>query len=204
MREAEEIITQALSTYGIPPKATRNLIQRARKRSGLGESPADWLALAEGPLLEEIQRIIPVFNLSGEYARAVEALRELVSAQALAEREGGGGPRRVAVEDAEERSRLVREFARERGVVGVGFVSERGFELRFRELSEGLGPMILAAHRLFGRRRPYRVAYLVVEEAALFMRPLGSYVFVVAARRGRNLGRLLSRLLELEAEGGRE
>ncbi len=205
MQEAEELIVEALSNYGIPPAASRNLIQRARKKSGLGDRPADWVRLAEGPLLAEIQGIIPVFRGGGAYAEAVARLRELARrAEPAPSPSAPRAARRVNLDDAAERERLLVELAREEGAMGVALIRNGRAEMRFPGAPSGLPRLLFAAHRLIGRRRRYRVAYLVVKEAQVFLRPLGEYVVALVTKRDANLGRVLTRLAELSAEGGQE
>ncbi len=205
MQEAEELIVEALSSYGIPPAASRNLILRARKRSGLGDRPADWVRLAEGPLLSEIQNIIPVFTGGGAYAEAIERIKAMARRQAPAPREEAPrAVRRVNLADAAERERLLTELAREEGALGVALIKSGRAEMRFPGASQGLPRLLFAAHQLIARRRGYRVAYLVVKEAQVFLRPLGEYVVAVVTKRDANLGRVLTRLAELSAEGGQE
>jgi len=209
MQEAEELIVDALSRYGIPPAASRNLIQRARRKSGLGDRPADWVRLAEGPLIEEIQAIIPIFQGTGDYEEALERLREWARRQrAVAPPPKEAPPpervRKVDLSSAEARERLLSELAREEGTVGVALIRNGRAEMRFPGASASLPRLLYAAHQLVARRRPYRVAYLVVQEAQVFLRPLGEYVVAVVTKRGANLGRVLTRLSELQPEGGSE
>ncbi len=208
MQEAEELIVSALSRYGIPPAASRNLIQRARRKSGLGDRPADWVRLAEGPLIEEIQAIIPVFRGGGDYQEALAKLREWARGRAtvptLPEAPEPASGRRVDLRRPEVRERLLAELAREEGTVGVALIRNGKAEMRFPGASASLPRLLYAAHQLVARRRPYRVAYLVVQEGQVFLRPLGEYVVAVVTKRGANLGRVLSRLSELQPEGGSE
>jgi len=204
MPEAEELIVEALSSYGIPPAATRNLIQRARRKNGLGDRPEDWVRLMEGPLLDEIQRIIPVFQPGGRYA---EVLRTLKSQLPPPQSPPPAAPAPQALyrlkEDG-ERKRLLADLAREDGVVGVGLLGNGRAELRFPGAGAHLPPMLYAAHRMIARRRPYRLTYVLVKDAQVFLRPLGEYVVTVVAKRSANLGRILARLAELGPEGGQE
>ncbi len=203
MQEAEELIVEALSSYGIPPAASRNLIQRARRRSGLGDRPSDWVRLAEGPLLAEIQNIIPVFSGGGAYAEAVARLKAMVRQKATApQAEAPRAVRPVDFSDPAKRERLLAELAREEGVMGVALIQSGRAEMRYPGVSQALPRLLFAAHQLVARRRGYRVAYLVVKEAQVFLRPLGEYVVAVVTKRGANLGRVLARLAELSAEGG--
>jgi len=208
MQEAEELIVDALSRYGIPPAASRNLIRRAKKKSGLGDRPVDWVRLMEGPLIQEIQEIIPIFQGKGEYEAALSRLREWARKQRTAPtREEPPAPERVQkvnLESAEARQRLLSELAREEGAMGVALIRKGQVEMRFPGASQALPLMIYAAHRLISKRRPYRVAYLVVRDAQVLLRPLGDYVVAVAMRKGANLGRVLARLYELQPEGGAE
>ncbi len=204
-QEAEEIVIEALSSYGIPPAASRNLIQRARKRSGLGDRPADWVRLLEGPLLAEIQNIIPVFRGGGAYAEAIERVRALARSTSVPSAPVRARPlRRVDLGDPAERERLLTDLAREEGTIGVALVRNGRAEMRFPGASSGFPRLLFAAHRLISRRRDYRVAYLLVKEAQVFMRPLGEYVVAVVAKRDANLGRVLTRLSELAVKGGQE
>jgi len=205
MQEAEEILLEALSRYGIPPAASRNLIERARERSGLGRSPADWVRLAEGPLIEEIQEIIPIFQGKGEYQEALMRLRAWAQRHAALPLHDEDAPARVRTVDLSDRAareRLLAELAREEGTVGVALIRNGNAEMRFPKASANLPRLLYAAHQLVARRRPYKVAYLVVKEAQVFLRPLGEYVVAVVTKRGANLGRVLTRLSELQVEGG--
>ncbi len=201
MPEAEELIVEALSSYGIPPAASRNLIQRARRKNGLGDRPEDWVRLMEGPLLAEIQNVIPIFRMGGAYAEALRVLKGRLPAPAPAPE----APRpRTAyrLTEPEGRKRLLADLAREEGVFGVALLSPGRAELRFPGAGPHLPPMLYAAHRMVAKRRPYRLAYVLVKDAQVFLRPLGEYVVTVVAKRGANLGRILARLAELGLEGG--
>jgi len=207
MQEAEEILVDTLSRYGIPPAAGRNLIKQARKKSGLGDRPMDWVRLAEGPLLEEIQAIIPIFKGGGDYAKALASLRKLAEDDGGVELAEEDAPppeegRQVNLEDPRERERLLSELARENGAIGVALIRQDQVEMRFPGASENLPRLLYTAHRLFYERRPYLVGYFTTAQAQVFFRPLGEYIAVVVTRRGANLGRMLTRLAELQAKGG--
>ncbi len=209
MQEAEEILVDTLSGYGIPPAAGRNLIKKAREKSGLGDRPADWVRLAEGPLLEEIQAIIPVFQGTGAYADALVRLRRLARRGAPPPPQAPASPaarrvRWVNLADPAQRERLLSELAREEGAIGVALLANGEAEMRFPGASGNLPRLFYAAHRVLSRRRPYRVGYFATGEAEVFFRPLGKYVAVLVTRKGANLGRVLTRLAELQAEGGFE
>lgn len=207
MRDPEEVLIEALSYYGISPAATRNLIERARERSGLGKSPEDWLALAEGPLVEEVREIIPVFPgmaKGSRYAEAVKRLREELSPlpKPPPRANNPGKKRRYRLSDPKDREALLSQVAREAQAVGVALVSKEGQATRLPGVSEEWPRLLLAAHRLLSRRRPYRVGYLVVEGGEVYFRSLGDYLLVVLTRRGANTGRILNMLAAIEAEEG--
>ncbi len=201
MPEAEELIVEALESYGIPPAASRNLIERARRKNGLGTRPEDWVRLMEGPLLAEIQRVIPVFRLGGRYAEALKALKRRLPPPPPP-REAPAQKRLYRLAEAGERKRLLAELAREEGVTGVALLAAGRAELRFPGAGPHLPRMLYAAHRMVAKRRPYRLTYVLVKDAQVFLRPLGEYVVTVVAKRGANLGRILARLAELGIEGG--
>ena len=208
MHKAEETIVNALLSYGIAPEGIQNVIERARRKSGLGHRLEDWLLLAEQYIPAELEKIIPAFSKDrGEYAQALANLRNLVRQRANAQASPTPAQpvkRPVNLEDEAERERLLAELAREEGALGVALIEKNHALMRFPGARPELPRLLYAAHRLIGRRRRYRVAYLVVKEAQVFLRPLGKYVIVVMTKRGANLGRVLTRLGELASEGGQE
>ncbi len=206
MPQEEEAITEALSTFGIPPAAVKNLLRRAKLRSGPLLVPADWVRFLKGPLLEEVQKIIPVFRPVGAYADLIrrfeeEARRPPVPTPPPVDTEARENVRFYDLEDPATRQRLLAEVAREEGTLGVMLIWPGGAQVRFPGGAKTLPPLIYAAHRVLARR-PYRVGYILFEDAVLLARPLGRYLLVVVAKKDANLGRYMTRLLEVN-EGGK-
>jgi len=206
MPQEEEAITDALSTFGIPPAAAKNLLRRAKLRSGPLLAPADWVRFLKGPLLEEIRKIIPVFRPVGAYADLIqrfedEARRPPVPTPPPVDTEARENVRFYDLEDPATRQRLLTEVAREEGTLGVMLIWPGGAQVRFPGAAKTLPPLIYAAHRVLARR-PYRVGYILFEDAVLLARPLGRYLLVVVAKKDANLGRYMTRLLEVK-EGGK-
>ena len=206
MAQEEEAITDALSTFGIPPAAAKNLLQRAKHRAGPLLTPADWARFLKGPLLEEIQKIIPVFRPVGAYAALIQRFEDAarsapVSTPPPVDTEARETVRFFDLEDLTQRQRLLSEVAREEGALGVMLVWPGGALARFPGGSKALPPLLYAAHRVLARR-PYRVGYILLEEAILLVRPLGRYLLAVVARKNANRGRFMTRLLEVD-EGGK-
>jgi len=198
--DPETIIVNALDRYGIPPRASRYLIEQARERAQLGTSPEDWVRLVEGPLLEELRDIIPVFNMSGDYAKARDRLLELARKARVEESikrsvSGVRVRRRIDPEDPETREQVAAELAREEGALAVIWAWPGGAETR--GASEQFARLLFASHVLLRRRGDYRVAYLMVKGARVLMRPLGEHVLALVAKPTANLGKLLSKLLEV-------
>ena len=203
MQEAEQLIIEALSTYGIPPAAAKNLIRRAMARVAPGEASKRWLQLARGPLVEEIRQVIPVFQVNGPYAEAVAKIEQLARAR-RPKTPPTSGRENLQLDPNDPRSRqdLLRHLAREEGVVGVMLLGPTISEARFPGGSANLPRLLFAAHRLALSRRGYRFAYLVTREAQIFLRPLEAFLVAVITRPEVNLGKIRKRLTELSLKGG--
>ncbi len=211
MPQIERLIIEALTDY-VSPTAAQNLFDRSLRRSAVNPETLDaagWLRFVTGPLLEELQTILPVREPTGSLRRLIRGLEDSVQkrppAQPTPVRRGPptiNAPRLlVDLADPSSRERLASGLAREEGVSGVLLQGPDYQEARLPGV-EDLAPILAVANNLLQKQKPYKIFYSVFGEGHVLIRPLGPALVAVVAKRHANLGRLMHVLNSYEAKGG--
>jgi len=212
MPQTERLIIEALSDY-VSPTAAQNLYMRALQRSAVNPAALDdsgWLQFVTGPLLDELQTILPIREPTGALRRLIHDLEE--SSQKRTEPPARPPIRRgpptinapqlqVDLSDPASRELLASSLAREEGVSGVLLQGPDYQEARLPGI-EDLAPILSVVNNLLQKRKPYKIFYSVFQEGHVLIRPLGPALVAVVAKRHANLGRLIHVLNSYEAKGG--
>ena len=213
MPQIERLIIEALTDY-VSPTAAQNLMDRALRRSAINPSALDatgWLQFITGPLMNELQAVLPIREPTGSLRRLIRSLEE--NAQKTQSPQPASPPVRrgpptinaprlqVDLSDPGARERLASGLAREEGVSGVLLQGPDYQEARLPGV-EDLAPIIAVANNLLQKQKPYKIFYSVFGEGHVLIRPLGPALVAVVAKRHANLGRLMHVLNSYEAKGG--
>jgi len=214
MPQIERLIIEALTDY-VSPTAAQNILDRAIRRSAINPGSLDaagWLNFINGPLLNELQNVLPVREPTGALRRLIHNLEE--SAQQERMRTQPSPPVRrgpptiysprieVDLDDPEAVEQLASNLAREEGISGVLLRGPNFQEARLPGV-EDLAPILAVVNNLLQKQKPYKMFYSVFEEGHVLIRPLGPALVAVVAKRHTNLGRLIHVLNSYEAKGGR-
>ena len=213
MSQTERLIIEALTDY-VSPAAAQNLLNRTIRRSGLDPGSLDdagWLEFVNGPLLTELQNILPIREPTGSLRRLIRNLGENArnsTPEQPKEPPIRRGPPTINVPqiqidlaDPAARERLVSGLAREEGVSGVLLQGPNFQEMRLPGV-EDLAPILAVANNLLQKQKPYKIFYSVFGDGQVLIRPLGSALVAVVGKRQANLGRLMHVLNSYEAKGG--
>ncbi len=212
MPQIERLAIEALTEY-VSPNAAQNLFDRAVRRGGVNPETLDaagWLRFLRGPLLTELQAILPVREPTGKLNHLLRALEEAAARPAPTAQPA---PQQhnpptidttrieIDLENSAARERLASSLAREDGVSGV-LVWGSGFQEARLPGVEDLAPILAVVHNLLQKQKSYKIFYSVFHEGQVLIRPLGSALVAVVAKRQANLGRLMHVLNSYEAKGG--
>ena len=211
MPQIERLIIEALTDY-VSPVAAQNLFDRALRRAAVNPETLDaagWLRFITGPLLDELQTILPIREPTGSLRRLIRNLEESAQKQPQVQppptRRGPptiNAPRlQIDLADPAARERMASALAREEGVSGVLLQGPDYQEARLPGV-EDLAPILAVANNLLQKQKPYKIFYSVFGDGHVLIRPLGSALVAVVAKRHANLGRLMHVLNSYEAKGG--
>jgi len=212
MQQIERLAIEALTDY-VSPSAAQNMFDRAARRAGVDPETLDaagWLSFLRGPLFVELQAVFPIREPTGKLHRLLRSLEESAqksapSAKAVPERTGPptiiSARIEVDVQDPAARERLASSLAREDGVSGV-LVWGPGFQEARLPGVEDLAPILAVVHSLLKKQKSYKIFYSVFREGQVLIRPVGSALVALVAKRQANLGRLMHVLNSYEAKGG--
>lgn len=208
--DVEAKIIEALMGYisrGAAESLLRRVLHRVRKNP-LAMGPQEWIELIEGPLLAELQQVLPISGQIPPLKGLVKGLRQIraatpsppppVQAEAPLEPTLELSLDWLDLSDAEVRLGLLQELARVEGVLGVAIQTPWGEEIRLPEDSGNLPLLVNTAHRLLSLRQPYAMFYTVLGNAQLVVRGMGQSWVAVLADHDANPGHLLYRLRQLQ------
>lgn len=208
--DVEAKIIEALMGYvsrGAAEGLLRRVLHKARKNP-LAMGPQEWVELIEGPLLAELQQVLPINGQIPPLRGLVKGLRQIrgsvpspvVQAEAPLPLEPTLEQPLdwIDLSQADVRLSLLQELARVEGVLGVAIQTPWGEEIRLPEDCGGLPLLVSTAHRLLSLRRPYAMFYTVMGNAQLMVRGMGQSWVAVLADHDANPGHLLYRLRQLQ------